>query len=140
MTNVVAIQGVRASLAAKRDHLEAIYTLTLKQDELIRDLDVTGLMDNLNARQAYIDAVDDLERDMPDRRTMLMNHDCAQLAVEINDVIARIQTLDARNQQKARDCLVFLKGQTKKAAEGRRGVGYDARPAGMDTAHFDSKK
>ena len=141
MTNVVAIQDVRETMAAKKEHLEAVYSLTRLQDALIVNLDVTGLMENLNARQAYLDAVDDLELRLPDRRTLLMNHECAQLAVEINDVIDRIQKLDAHNQQKARDCLVFLKGQTKKASEGRRaGTGYDNRPADMGATYFDSKK
>jgi len=128
MTNVVTMQDIKETMTAKKEKLEAIYALTTRQDQLIQDLDVEGLMDNLNARQRHIDTVDNLEKSLPDRRTLLMNHECAQLAVEINAVVEKILKLDALNQQKARDCLAFLKGQTQKASQGRRVAEYDTGP------------
>ena len=141
MTNIVAIQDVRKALQAKKEHLESIFELTEQQDVLIQALDVVGLMDNLNVRQEHIEAVEDLEKGLPDRRTLLMSHDCARLAVEINTIVDRIQQLDTLNQQKARDCLTFLKGQSKKISEGRRaGFMYDQKPNDVGATYFDLKK
>ena len=141
MTNVVAIQDIRKALNTKKAHLESIYELTEEQDVLIRSLDVVGLMENLNVRQNHIEAVEELEKELPDRRTLLLNHDCARLAVEINTILDKIQNLDEHNQQKARDCLIFLKGQTKEAADKRRAVTkYNSDAARTDAVFFDSRK
>ena len=141
MTNVVALQDMRKALHTKKAHLESIYELTEQQDVLIQSLDVVGLMENLNIRQDHIEAVEELEKELPDRRTLLMNHDCARLAVEINTIVDKIQVLDSLNQQKARDCLIFLKGQTKKASDARRAaIEYDAGTPNMGAISFDSKK
>ena len=141
MSNVVAMQDIGKALQTKKAHLQSIFELTEQQDELIQALDVVGLMENLNVRQEHIDAVEELEKNLPDRRALLMNVDCARLAVEINTIVDNIQRLDALNQQKASDCLIFLKGQTKKVSEGRRvGARYDGRATEVGATYFDSKK
>jgi|GEM_PF-6966418 len=139
MTNVIAIQDIRKALNRKKAHLESIYELTVQQDTLINSLDVVGLMENLNARQEHIEAVETLEKGLPDRRTLLMNHDCARVAVAINAIVEKIQRLDIENQQKARDCLIFLKGQARKISESRTGALYETIPAGESQRCFDSK-
>ena len=138
MTNVLSIHDIRKTLERKKAHLESVFELTEQQDMLIQSLDVVGLMDNLNVRQKHIGALERLDEALPDRRTLLMNHECARLAVEINNVVDRIQKLDSQNQQKARDCLTFLKGQTKKASEDRLVAGYDAQMAEVSTTLFNS--
>jgi hypothetical protein len=141
MTNMVKLTGVTSALQEKKEHLQAVLELTQAQDRLIENLDLPGLLENLDKRQRHIEALETLEQSLPDRSVLLFERGGPQLAVEINALLSEIQAIDAQNQQKARDCLVFLKGQMQKVSQGRRaGAVYDTRPPALEATYFDLKK
>ncbi|MDR3208015.1 MAG: flagellar protein FlgN [Oscillospiraceae bacterium] len=141
MTNMVKLSGVTSALQNKKEHLRAVLELTQAQEELIENLDLPGLMENLDSRQQHIQALETLDLSLPDRSVLLFERGGSQLAVEINALLDEIRALDTQNQQKARDCLVFLKGQMQKVSQGRRaGAGYDARRSPLEATYFDLKK
>ncbi len=140
MTNMVTMTKMALLLQQKLEHLAAIYVLTEKQAALIDSDDTDALLENIERRQFHITAIEGIENMIPERTKLLMDQECVQIAVQINDFVNRTKKLDSLNQQKARDRLVFLKGQMQKVSRGRRtGDGYDTKNNDMGGTFFDSR-
>ncbi len=114
-------------LQQKYDLLTQVLALTKQQTEFIEADDTDSLLTNIGQRQVFIDQLDAIHADIPDKAVLQNDPASLRLISEVTNLLNAIQEQDTSNEQAALRRMEALREQLKKTQQGRKTFGaYEA--------------